>query len=109
MYRVALIQNQSEMSHYGYADARPLLQEFGYNTFLYTAENIGKIAAHASLEAYKKADSSNIEAWENDGQKKVVLKVSGGTEVEPGTATCVGIRPGKGEKIDYVAGKLKLF
>lgn len=40
MYKVALIQNQSEMSHYSYADARPILQEFGYETYLYTAENI---------------------------------------------------------------------
>ena len=40
MYIVALIQNQSEMAHYGYADARPLLNELGYKTVLYTADNI---------------------------------------------------------------------
>lgn len=53
MYKVALIQNQSEMSHYGYADARPLLQEFNdirpilqeskYDIHLYTAENIDEL------------------------------------------------------------------
>jgi hypothetical protein len=40
MYKIALIQNQSLMSHYGYHDARPLLQEFEYETYLYTAKNI---------------------------------------------------------------------
>lgn len=44
MYRVALIQNQSEMSHYSYADARPFLEELKYETYLYTAENIKEIA-----------------------------------------------------------------
>lgn len=40
MYRVALIQNQSEMAHYGYADARPLIAELDYETDLFTADNI---------------------------------------------------------------------
>jgi hypothetical protein len=40
MYTIALIQNQSEMSHYGYADARPMLEDFGYQPILYTAQNI---------------------------------------------------------------------
>lgn len=44
MYQVALIQNQSEMSHYGYADARPILEEFGYKPILYTAQNIEKLS-----------------------------------------------------------------
>jgi hypothetical protein len=44
MYTVALIQNQSEMSHYGYGDARPLLKEFGYHFVLYTAQNIDDLA-----------------------------------------------------------------
>jgi len=48
MYKVALIQNQSEMSHYGYADARPLLKEFGYITYLYTAENINELTHKVS-------------------------------------------------------------
>ena len=42
MYTIALIQNQSEMFHYGYADARPLMKDLdlGYKTELYTADNI---------------------------------------------------------------------
>lgn len=91
-------------------------------------------AAHASLEAYKKADSGVAESWEKEGQKKVVLRVSGEkelievfmnakkakipaslihdagkTQLLPGTATSVGIGPDEDEKIDKIAGKLKLF
>jgi hypothetical protein len=43
MFIIALVQNQSEMSHYGYADARPLLEEFGYQSVLYTAQNIEEL------------------------------------------------------------------
>lgn len=45
MYEVALIQNQSEMSHYSYADARSMLEEFGYQSVLYTAQNIDELDA----------------------------------------------------------------
>ena len=38
-------------------------------------------AAHASLEAYKKASPENAEKWESEGQKKVVLKVYGEKEL----------------------------
>ena len=44
MYKVALIQNQSEMSHYGYADARGFFEKTAlvekYKVELYTAQNI---------------------------------------------------------------------
>jgi hypothetical protein len=43
MYSVALVQNQSEMSHYGYADARPLLDGYGYR--LFTGDNIAGLGA----------------------------------------------------------------
>ena len=44
MYKIALIQNQSEMSHYGYADARDFLSNFkNYEVQLYTAQNINKL------------------------------------------------------------------
>ena len=91
-------------------------------------------AAHASLDAYKKADSGDSESWESEGEKKVVLKVesekelleifmsakrakipcalirdAGRTELEPGTATCVGIGPAEDEAVDKVCGKLKLY
>jgi hypothetical protein len=34
------------MSHYGYADARPLIEELGYNVVLYTAQNIDDLASN---------------------------------------------------------------
>ncbi|MCK4731506.1 MAG: hypothetical protein KAT65_03520 [Methanophagales archaeon] len=46
MWNIALVQNQSEMSHYGYADARPLIEELGYNVVLYTAQNIDDLASN---------------------------------------------------------------
>lgn len=97
----------------------------------------GKIAAqscHACLEAYKKADKSDIRKWEISGGKKVVLKVSseeellelhtlvkqtdlpcslitdaGHTQIEPGSKTCMGIGPGDDEQIDKLVGHLKLL
>jgi hypothetical protein len=36
MYRTALIQNQSEMAHYGHADCRDFFRELGYDAHLYT-------------------------------------------------------------------------
>ncbi|MDO8281771.1 MAG: hypothetical protein Q7U10_03990 [Thermodesulfovibrionia bacterium] len=52
MYRVALVQNQSEMAHYGYADARPLLQELEYEVSLYTADNIDSLAINLTRQCY---------------------------------------------------------
>lgn len=97
----------------------------------------GKIAAqssHASLEAYKKASDESKEIWENEGQKKVVLKCNdekqlieifmeakrnklptsliidaGKTQTEPGTKTAVGIGPAEDSEIDKIVGKLKLL
>lgn len=46
MFRVALVQNQSEMAHYGYADARPLIRDLGYDDVtLFTADNIDTLGA----------------------------------------------------------------
>lgn len=46
MYSIALVQNQSEMSHYACADARPLLDSFpNYHYRLFTGDNIGDLAA----------------------------------------------------------------
>lgn len=44
MYRVALVQNQSEMAHYGYADARALIADFDYEVTLYTAQNVRELS-----------------------------------------------------------------
>lgn len=43
MVRIALVQNQSEMTHYAYADCRVLFRDFGYEVFLYTAQNIDQL------------------------------------------------------------------
>lgn len=99
----------------------------------------GKIAAqssHASLSAYnicRSRDPKAAQAWEEEGQKKVVLKVAGEqellelyekmkreipcalirdaghTQLEPGTATCFGAGPADEAKINKYAGHLKLL
>ena len=97
----------------------------------------GKIAsqsAHASIAAFLKTDNKIREEWIDEGMKKVVLKVSsekelkdfvklakkekiptaiindaGLTQIEPGTATALGIGPEKDSKIDKITGKLKLL
>ncbi len=45
MYRIALVQNQSEMAHYGYADARSLISDLGYDVTLYTAQNVRELSS----------------------------------------------------------------
>ena len=91
-------------------------------------------AAHASLEAYRKASFVNKKIWEIHGQKKVVLKIenekemtdlyskakkeklkavlirdAGKTEIPAGTITALAIGPEKDEKIDRLTGHLKLY
>ncbi len=97
----------------------------------------GKLAvqvAHACLGAYKKSVSGIRSEWEQEGAKKVVVKVpderellkafnlakehklpsylvrdAGRTEVEPGTMTAVAIGPAEEGEIDSVTGKLKML
>ncbi|MCK4336227.1 MAG: peptidyl-tRNA hydrolase Pth2 [Candidatus Aenigmarchaeota archaeon] len=97
----------------------------------------GKIAAqvaHASLEAYKKADTKDVIGWEAEGMKKVVVGVkdikefmkikervkeanipysvirdAGRTQIRPGTVTAMGIGPAKEEKINRITKNLKLL
>lgn len=102
--------------------------------------NKGKLAAqssHASLLAYEtvKAKYPEIaDAWFAEGQKKVVLRVSGEselleyynkakaagipcelvrdaghTQVAPGTITCFGAGPWNEKGLDEIFGKLKLL
>lgn len=52
MYKIALIQNQSEMIRYNYADARPLLNFENYSYDLYTGENIEELADNLRRGAY---------------------------------------------------------
>ena len=97
----------------------------------------GKIAAqacHASICCYKKASRVDVQRWELDGQKKVVLKIqseeelfklyhlfkesglvscmirdAGHTQIDPSTVTCIGIGPGPDDEIDKLVGHLKLL
>lgn len=100
----------------------------------------GKVAAqvaHASLAAAEASQGrrrSWYDAWKEEGQAKIVLKVDselalrdilrmaksaglpasivedrGLTQLEPGTATCVGIGPAPEAEIDKITGKLKLL
>ena len=97
----------------------------------------GKLAAqvaHASLEAYKKADINDISEWEEEGMKKVVvaakdinelmkikdkakaaklpyavIRDAGKTQLEPGTVTVIGIGPAEDGRIDKITGNLKLL
>ena len=97
----------------------------------------GKLAAqvaHASLEAYKKADIDTLNEWEDEGMKKVVLAVNdlielmkikdaaksaglayavirdaGRTQLEPGTVTVLGIGPAEEQRIDRITKNLKLL
>lgn len=97
----------------------------------------GKLAAqvaHASLKAYENADPDARQKWKAGGQKKVVLKASGEsqlreladrarqerlpyaivtdaghTQLEPGTVTTLGVGPGPENIVDKVTGDLSLY
>jgi len=96
----------------------------------------GKLAvqvAHASLEAYKKSKPEYRTEWENQGSKKIVVKVdglkelleikkragqsdlpcslikdAGRTELPPGTTTALGIGPCKAKEVDQITKNLKM-
>ena len=99
----------------------------------------GKMAAqvaHAAVNcafSAKKNYKKFFSGWYDEGQKKVVVKVSGmkelrelqfqareaglpnsliadagHTQLPPGTITCLGIGPGPEEAIDKITGHLKL-
>ena len=97
----------------------------------------GKLAAqvaHASLSAYEDADNRTRKEWKGGGQKKVVLKASGEsqlfeladvaereglphavvrdaghTQLDPGTVTALAVGPGDEAIVDKVTGDLALF
>jgi len=97
----------------------------------------GKMAshvAHASVGSLRKVNEDVIQKWEEEGAKKVVLKVNsleelkdiykkvkkkkfpcvlvadaGLTQLPRGTTTTLGISPVKEKVIDKVTGKLKLL
>ena len=93
--------------------------------------------AHAAILASEKARNKNFDwfkEWFNVGQPKIILKVNslneletihklaqfnnlspvividaGLTQLDPGTATCVGIGPAPANLIDKITGGLKLL
>lgn len=90
--------------------------------------------AHASISAFIRATEIARERWVGEGMAKITLKVSseselreiysaakraklpaelitdrGLTQLEPGTATAVGIGPAEDAAIDKITGKLKLL
>ena len=97
----------------------------------------GKLAAqvaHASLSSSQAASKRMIKQWEEEGQKKVILKArnlkqlkelereckklkihtsliidAGSTELLPGTVTCLGIGPDEDSRVDKVTGSLPLL
>lgn len=97
----------------------------------------GKLVAqgsHASVCAFLRASEICRERWLAEGMAKIVLKVGseselkailaaakraklpaelivdrGLTQLEPGTATAVGIGPANESDIDKITGKLKLL
>jgi PTH2 family peptidyl-tRNA hydrolase len=92
---------------------------------------------HASVSASEETRRRRPDwwkAWFDEGQRKVVVKVdsesaldtlrkdaeelgliatiihdSGLTQVEPGTATCIGIGPAPAELVDKITGDLPLL
>lgn len=100
----------------------------------------GKLAgqvAHASVAGYRKVLAHFPDVarkWEEEGEKKVVLKISGEkemltlfekakdagipaalihdaglTQIKPGTSTCFSMGPWKEEEIDKITSELKLL
>lgn len=97
----------------------------------------GKLAAqsaHASLMAYEETGDSDRNAWKSGGQKKIVLKVdgeselfdlaedarrnglpyavvrdAGHTQLDPGTVTALAVGPAEDSQVDAVTGDLSLY
>lgn len=102
-----------------------------------TKGKIASQTAHAAVSCFKKTLDSKpklAEKWLMIGQPKIVLKVdsledlenlqdrvksadivtslildAGRTQVDPNTATCIGIGPDYDEKIDEIVKDLKLL
>ena len=91
-------------------------------------------AAHAAVEAAFRSDKKKVDAWRQQGMKKIVLEVrnekemlkysqiakdaglvtavitdAGHTVVEPGTKTCCAIGPDKEKEIDKITGGLDAY
>jgi len=98
------------------------------------AGKLGAQAAHAAVEAAFRSDKKKVDAWRQQGMKKIVLEVkdekemlkynqmakdaglitavitdAGHTVVEPGTKTCCGIGPDKEKEIDKITRELDAY
>jgi PTH2 family peptidyl-tRNA hydrolase len=97
----------------------------------------GKLAAqvaHASLMAYEDTGERARSAWKGGGQKKIVLRAEGGsqlfdladsagtkdlpqavvrdaghTQLDPGTVTALAVGPAEDDRVDAVTGDLPLY
>ncbi|WP_227352747.1 peptidyl-tRNA hydrolase Pth2 [Haladaptatus salinisoli] len=97
----------------------------------------GKLAAqvaHASLSAYEETGRKARKRWKGEGQKKVVLKAdgeselfrlaekaraeglphaivrdAGHTQLDPGTVTALAVGPADDDLVDRVTGDLSLY
>jgi PTH2 family peptidyl-tRNA hydrolase len=119
------------------------MSEFRYKQVIVFRSDLklskGKMAAQAGHAAFSAAEEARrhhkewLNAWIEEGQCKIAVKVKGEkellelekqakdlrlpcalivdkglTEVPPGTTTCLGIGPAPAEKIDRITGKLPL-
>lgn len=89
---------------------------------------------HAAIGAIRKTDKKVVDRWEQEGAKKIILRVNnlkemrkiekkvreekipyfmvkdaGLTQLKPGTITALGIGPVEENRIDKITGKLKLL
>ncbi|MEM3566481.1 MAG: peptidyl-tRNA hydrolase Pth2 [Candidatus Bathyarchaeia archaeon] len=120
------------------------MSEFRYKQVIVFRSDLklskGKVAAQAGHAAVSAAEEARKhkrgwwEAWLDEGQCKVVVKVKdeaelltlerqakemalpcaliidrGLTEIPPGTITCLGIGPAPAEKVDKITGSLPLL
>ncbi|PMB74054.1 aminoacyl-tRNA hydrolase [Candidatus Bathyarchaeota archaeon] len=120
------------------------MSEFRYKQVIVFRSDLklskGKVAAQAGHAAVSAAEDARKhrkewwEAWLNEGQCKVIVKVKsetellalekqvkemalpcalivdrGLTEIPPGTVTCLGIGPAPTEKVDKITGNLPLL
>jgi PTH2 family peptidyl-tRNA hydrolase len=97
----------------------------------------GKLAAqvaHAALKAVEHADPADVDAWKQEGQRKVVLKIdgeralfqlreqarnaglptglirdAGRTQLDPDTPTTVAVGPADNDAVDRITGSLSLY
>jgi hypothetical protein len=76
-YRVAVIQNETELLRYSYADVRQLLSRENYDWSYYTSENIGQLSAtlqryDAIVIATNACNNSRILGWLVDNSVELI-------------------------------------